>query len=624
MKGYENNKKYKRLEEALSESFRADIDMDKTYKKNLDKLVENTIKAKELEQREQVLDKSANMKNRSFLSIFFNGAKWQATFLASFLGMLLLGGVAFAAVPQLREIVIPTKGSLYINSEPEGALVELRGGEYGTFTSIGQTPLNTKFKAGNYEMKVILENYEEYATTFELEAGKTKSFEVKLKKEMSALDMIKEWKTYTDLERGFEFTYPLKWKFEEVITGEADDLLTQTIKVYGENSELIIYFDTHELENSSYEFTISDSKYFGLEDEQGWKYIIFAEFVSEDTTNLMKIAFYTNKEEDVEIYDFIKSTVKIFDIHEENGNVALWPTFTQEAFGFSFKYPNENWIVVEKEKSEYSAVYEVKPLNMEIEPLEVIYSLGYFKDLNEFEVDSLVFINGLKVQKYFSPTCDGKSLYEFPNRFYIVYQSTSDMKINEYFEKIVKNFTIFNNNQFEEISNYDFGLNVTIPETWSYGIAPEYLDFRDVPIIDISSDGNNIYIMRWGDVEGMWDKYVEYLDLDNSTVLVDDIKIDGREYTRWEVWRTESPDSDYAYLDQLLYLPKDISEGSIDNPKMIIGENEFVVVVDLSVETPKVTEFGMDQETLDESISQEDELNSKIIDAIVASLTAIE
>ncbi len=34
--------------------------------------------------------------------------------------------MVFAAVPSLREIVIPTMGKIYINTEPEGAYIQMK------------------------------------------------------------------------------------------------------------------------------------------------------------------------------------------------------------------------------------------------------------------------------------------------------------------------------------------------------------------------------------------------------------------------------------------------------------------------------------------------------------------
>src|SRR4030042_2301531 len=188
----------KKFEEALCESFNEDVLMDSTFKKNLDKLVSNTIDAVEIEEQRTQLEEK--LQKKSFFQMVFRSSSWQMSFLASFMGILLIGGTVFAAVPSLREIIIPVQGNLIVNTDPDGADVLINGGEYESFTKIGTTPLNKTLKAGNYVLNIENDGYELYEGEFQLEAGKSKHFDIVLEKIFSVLNRIKEWKNYINRE----------------------------------------------------------------------------------------------------------------------------------------------------------------------------------------------------------------------------------------------------------------------------------------------------------------------------------------------------------------------------------------------------------------------------------------
>ncbi len=603
-----NNSKF---EEALMESFKADVSIDKTYKKNLDKLVDNTIRARKIEEKEREINATKKDKKTRYFSMLFKGAKWQVSLLVSFIGMLFLGGLVFAAVPQVREIIIPTYGELYVNSEPEGALVELKGGEYSEYISLGTTPLSKQIKEGNYEIKIKLEDYEEYVSSFKLEADKTKSYEIIMNKEMTALERIKEWRTYTDLKKGYELTYPIDWTLygNEVLNENEEDPLYQSIEIENDKSKLVLYFGALEIEDELNEFKINNSTYYGIENYEDWKYVIYQKYESENASNNIKIIFYTKDEDDVEVYDYIDSTVKVYDIDEQNGITSSWYTYIKTSSGFSFKYPSNDWIVIENVKNEYFEMYEVKQREFEGDGLKVVYSFGYYDELNNYEFDSVDSINGMEIKEYISPVCDGKIMYEFPNRFYLLYESTDDLEINEHYEKIIQSFKLLNENQFLKFTDYDFGLKFTIPIDWYYESAdpdPGYVEIR------LTTKDEAIRIKKWGDLSDSWEEYVDSLGLDNATISTSDIKIDRIEYSRWEIWVPNS-NGDYD-LTNIIYLPKRDGEVSVFDPVVNIGSNEYVIMANC---------FIQGQDSI-EGISDYDSYRLKILDGIVSDLKSIE
>lgn len=610
MKNVGKNKKFNnKFERALKESFKEDISIDKTYKRNLDKLIDNSIRAKKIGMKEREVSKSR--KSIGLFDKFFKGAKWQVSLLVSFVGMLFVGGIVFAAVPQVREVIIPTQGDLYVNSEPQGALVELKGGEYDEYISLGYTPLDKQLKKGDYEVRITLEDYDQYTSSFVLEADKTKSFEIILNKKMTALDRIKEWRTYTDLEKGYELTYPLEWKLSESDINDENDPLYQSIEIENDKSKLVLYFGDLDIENELNEFEIDNTRYTGIEDYESWKYVIAKNYISENNSNEVKILFYTRNEEDIEIYDYINSTVKVNDIDEQNGATSSWYTYIKTSSGFSFKYPSSDWIVIEIEKNEYFEMYEVKPREFEGEGLKVVYYFGYYDELNNYEFNGTDSINGMEVGEYISPVCDGKIMYAFPNRFYILFESTDDVEINEKYERIIQSFRLLNESQFYKLSDYDFGLQASVPKNWYYhssGSDPNY----GYNSLTITTGSENIVVWKWQDVSDDWEGFVEDLGLDNATISTSDIKIDGSEYVRWTVWTQIEPEN--YHLSRIIYLPKENGEVTIFNPVVNIGDNEYVITGVCSI-------INLDSI---ENISAYDDNRLKVLDSLVSDLKAVE
>lgn len=599
----ENDPKLKKLEEALKKSYSADVAVDRTFEKNLDKLVENTIKSQKLDRHVQLLNHTSTQK-KSFFSMIFSGAKWQAAFLTSFLGILLLGTVAFAAVPALREVIIPTKGNLYINSEPNNAQIFLKGGEYDEYTLVGTTPLKEKIKSGNYEMRLALKDYEEYSTTFKLEARKSVNLEIRLKKENPILDTIKEWKTYTDLEDGFEFTYPLSWTLKTTQDQDSDFV---GVEVTGENSKLQVYSQILDIEEASIRIEINDKEYTGLRDQQEWKFILFDEYTSKDGSNSIKTAFYTNQEEEVEIYDFIKSSVKVYN-QDEIQQSTNWTTYTHESLGFRFSYPND-WVVIERERTPYIAKYEIRPIRIQssTETLQIIYSTGYYSDFNDYEFYQASWINGLEIDQYLSGSCDGKFLYEFPNRIYIVNQTSDDQELNDTNAQIINSMIIFLENKYPTISNYSWNYSVTIPNDWSYTQVSDETIFDGKTHIALTNSFGTIRIFSWPDVENLWKWYKEDRHLDKAHLRSSSIKIEGRESMRNEAW-TGGKLASVIYTSNVF--GEDVSQW---DPKVTIGISQFFVIFEGDITTYDLN-----------NVSQEVEVNLSIVDSIVASLEGIE
>ena len=310
----ENNDKNKKFEESLKDVFQADVSYDKTFKKNMDKLVENTINAKKLEKKSLGIEKK---KSKSLFEMIFHGAKWQMAILTSFLGMLLMSGIVFAAVPSFREKIIPNQGNLLVSSDPEDAEVFIKGGDYSNFTSIGTTPVNKKLKEDNYLLEIRLEEYETYSESIKINISESTNIEVVLKNEKGVLEKVAEWKQYTNLQKGFEIIYPLDW--------EVDESNDKKLIVNNDESKLVINhpIKSDEFNSVTSEIFINEKKYYGYEDYNGWRYVIFDKVESENHSQSILVEFYTNNQEHVQIYDYLNSNIVVYNIVEEQSESSI-------------------------------------------------------------------------------------------------------------------------------------------------------------------------------------------------------------------------------------------------------------------------------------------------------------
>jgi hypothetical protein len=585
MEENKNKNNLEKLERALHESFGEDVEMERGFKRNLDKLVDNTIEAKKLENEKRVLNQvnSQGSTRKSFFATLFSGAKWQVSLLTSFIGILLLGGVAFAAVPELREAIVPTKGKLYVNSVPGAAQVELRGGEYDEYTSVGQTPLEMKLKGGTYDIRLILEDYEEYERSVSVEVGERASFEIKLKEVMKILDTIKEWKTYTDLENGFEFTYPLEWEVKE------DEY--SLIMVEGENSFFAVYEDSTNIPKyDRYEYSQQE------------------EVKSEDASNKIWVSFYTTKEEEVDIYKFIYSTVKVYDLAEDGTDT--WESY--ENTHFSFKYPNENWVVVEKSRTDHYSEYQVLATEGEAEPLTVYYSYGYLKQLNDYSYESEEYVNGYRVSKY---TSEKGNIYEFPNRIYVYFKSSDDSEVNEIYEKVLSSVTLITEDEFQTISDYNNNYLITAPASWSYTTTTNDYEFLGVEYSHLWGQNGNLKIFKWDDVADNWDEFMSYFDEEVDYYQTSQVRISDETYTRIVMW-TDIGVTENIYAVRNVQYVKGEFDGNIKDTdfSVTIGESNFVIMFSPNIDDVSDANY----------ISDKDETTLSLFDAVVASMKGLD
>lgn len=592
-------KQNRKMEETLERWYRQDVEIDSTYKKNLDKLVENTITAKKLGQ----MPHQTNVyRKKSFFTMLLSSMKWQGAFLASFLFVCMFGGIVFAAVPQFREIIHPTQANINITSVPSGAEVFFKDNGDLDFLSVGTTPFSKKVTAKNYEVKLVLKGYKDHTETITPKVGENVNLEIVLKKDIPAIDKIKEWKTYIDLEQGFEFTYPLSWDFREKTAQEGDTFAP--IEVVGQNSTFGIYSSASNLSfyNELLEQEINGQKYNLISDTDGWKYIIVKPIESADGSNNILTVFYTNEEQEIEIYDFIASNTHVYDKTTPDNSVENWNTFKDTDLGFSFRYPTD-WLVIQRSKDEYFAEYQVRPPQDTYEPLKIIYSFGYLDLLKDYNFYETTVFNGVEVKKYCSGSCDGKCLYEFPNRLYVLYQATDTIDVNKQFELIAENFVITNQSQIQEISDYNWNFSIELPKSWDYEFSYGDSLLGDVSFARAYNGNSEVVLYTWDQVAEKWNNLLsDYKN--NSEIRVSNVTIAGVEYTKNEIWTYQSD----VYQLTALYFTKDQNnEGLVQ-----IGGQQFLILLKSDISTSRI-----------ESLAQSSNETLTLLDTIVTSIEEI-
>lgn len=602
-----NSKNNKKIKAALEIYYSEDVRMNPTYRKNLDKLVDNTIKSEEMKQTSL----PAQKEEKNFFRMIFTSAKWQASFLMSFLGLLLIGGIGIVAFPGLREKIFPSEIPLHVISNPGNAEVLLRRIPDESFESIGITPLNTTIEPGSYDLQIRLSGYEAYSTNFTAESGKPLTYEITLKKSRPALDLIKEWKTYSDLTYGFELTYPLKWSVQEIDTGLQSNQSFQPFEIVDPESKLAVYPNSEYLEFKDKLSTIeiAGKQYLGITNYSNWNYVIVNTLESANKTNTITLVFYSMNEAHSDIYDFIRESATVFERQQNPANVSDWNTLDIPMYGLSLKYPVD-WISIEKSRSQQYGEFHIQPAGSST-PMRVIYSAAYLQELDEYLFDTELQINGMVADRYLCGTCEGKFLYSFENRIYVIYQTTEDLAVNEQFEQILETVEIIETYQQQDISDYSWSIGVTIPEEWQYRISntDELFDTQQHAKIQDSESTIDIYL--WDDIREQWKDFTDSLDITDGYTRGSQIKIAERTYTRFEIWTAS--ETGYA-LEYVLYLTNTPDEADPEpDPKVIIGETTYVVLY-------RGEEVTSDVENIPQSIEE----RLGIIDAIVASLEDID
>ena len=578
-----NKSKSNRIEDYLEKLYSREVKMDKNFKKNLDKLVDNTIRAEQIAQKEYELSSSKEKKNNKFFNLLLNKSKWQIGFLTSFVCVLLVTGVVFAAVPSLREIVIPTMGKIYINTDPEGAYMQMKQEGGIEYKFHGATPYRNELKEGKYEFILKLEGYDDYLSSFELKAGKSVNLDIILKKKKTAIDRITEWKKYTDLINGYEIIYPLNWN---IITKQDEQGNTKIFEIQGDYSVIKISNNLENvinIEENPYEININNKVYKGYQDYEEWKYIVLDEFRSEDDSNIIQFVYFTKNEEEVYVYDFIKSNIKIYNIKEEEEEISRWLEYKNNSIGLSFKYPSKNWIVLENETSSTFKEYFVKDKTYTQDNFKIISSIGYFDELNDFSYDSSIQINSVEVDVYNSEGHDGKFLYIFPNRIFVIYQTTVDSDINEIYTNILYSFMVNQTQYYQDIVDYSWNLSISIPDDWMFNMMNSDEELGAGYKV-FYKDEKEIKIYRWHDLQDRWDSFLEELELDNNKYFkYSQLKVDNKDVLRIEVWIFDGLN---YQLIKIIYIPYSISteeniKNYLHNPYLNIADNQFVIIVDI-------------------------------------------
>jgi hypothetical protein len=605
MNNKDKNKQQNRIEEALYEIYKEDVQIDEHYLQNLNKIVVNTINGQKIKEQRRLIVKTK--KEKGFFSMIFTGVKWQVAFLTSFLGVLLFGGVAFAAVPGIKEAVLQTPGELYVNSEPEGASVRLSGGKYSN-ALLGTTPLQLKIKPGNYQVDLELDNYEQYSTMLAVTSGKISTLNITLSKKKSILDTIKEWKTYNDTDYGYEVTYPFDWTITKDIDEPDQSEKIPSTEITGENSKVKI---SHNLSDNEFSGTqeiikINNKEYQGVKDQLGWKYILFYKIEASQIDRFLYISFYTKVEDEVAIFDFIKNSIQIYDV-QPGEDVSKWNTYMNINLGISLKYP-DGWATFEREKNSYEANYEIQSYSSEKWSLRILYSFGYLALLKEYiQVDNPVILNGIKSVKYCSLQCEDNFILELPNRLYLVYQKNEQEEINSEAQKILSTVTLTSENNFvQNVTDFSLGYTLTYPNNWHYEVISSASEFGEIQFTQISNSTVKIKIIPWDEVQDSWQSFMDTITGIKGQIRETSVKIGNVEYRRKEIWKEEKGTFTLQYI---IYI-QESSQDTIWNPKIQVNNQNIIVLVEdpVSQNSAQMLTVGEYQREL------------TIVDAIAASI----
>jgi len=554
-----------KFNKSLEEVFSSDIQPDKSFVKNLDRVVASSIR----------VQKAMNTKEKkNIFEILFSGIKFQSAFLTSFVIMLLCSGVAFATYQPLREIIKPTKGDFSIETEPTGASVNLKKKGSLEYQNIGTTPIKTKLEAGDYEIEITLEGYSNFTKEISIEAGKKDSLDIILKSDEDVLELIKEWKTYIDEQNGFEVIYPLLWDFNN------DD----NVLIIGENSQIEILKDLSTIDACDVDknIIINDTKYSGIKNSGNWEYVVCEKFISTDGNNILYLVFSTKKSEEIDIFNFISANFVIKNIEEKQIND--FSSYNNTEFGFSFQYPSD-LVVIERKIDDSYSEFLLEDMQGNIN-IKFIYSRNYFDELNAYEIiEKEANINGFTVKKYCKNECS-EVLYEMPERFFINYFLNEDM--NDEILETISTFNITGNYKYQSVYEYDLGLILTMPEDYNYSSIFTYDEEEYSELIRFirrNDDDPTIELYKKSEKESFWEDLKLKNDIDFIENSYFEIMLDGKlrygGVFRYQEKSATISKSQLCSTYMLLLSDQDFTENEniIDPYIDLEGENYFIMSV---------------------------------------------
>lgn len=621
MKKNDPDKIYKRIEEAVKSSFTEPVDIDRSFKRNLDKIVENTInlkseeKLKGRDQANQVQGKEVNIFN-----YIFKGAKWNFVLTMMIVTILSVSGIVYAAVPQVREAisntVVAKQGEIKVTTEPQKAEVYIKEEGKKDFEFVGSTPLEYKLKPGSYQLKVIREKYKESITRFDVKSEEVKDMFVELEKLFEIIDKLTEWEIYNDYINGFELEYPFGWKKSISFGSEFNGSEHQEkgIEFVGKNSKLRVYsysediLDNYDLD----EISVNEKKYTGLKHYDEWPYVIVGEKSSDDGSNKVRVVFFTKYIEELEIYDFIFDSFKVSPLIQEDEN-ETWSKEENQSIGLTFRYPSVGWVVQKKDVDLENVEYQVKQEDSELVNLSIIYSYGYLSRINDYTYVGPEEIGEYEVESFVLDEAEESVVYGFPNGIYTFIEFVQDSEVNSVVNEIVDTLEIVETSEYVRVFNYEKEYSISIPNNWSFVTSSDYEEILDSDsTLVVDEKGNfSLSIVKGENIVNQWDAIFKSLNPEDLYLRESVVLIGEGRYVRMEIW--DKNESVYQ-LKQVLYLNEEGKDKISDwDPYVQTNGEKYLITLSVNLEA-----YDLD------NIPDQTEKDMLVADKIVSSLRYLE
>jgi len=206
----------KRIEDVLKELFKSKAELSSIKRRNIDKLIGNTIELKRQKQINHALDRSiekiiTQKSNKNTFTSFIHGvAKWQIAMMSLF-AIIFVGASITLASPTVQKNLQDTftdKGKIEINSTVDNAIVYIRNKNEKDFKLGGNTRLILSDQLpGEYQFYLEKEGYKT-SPIFEFKLNKSGYYNKTVELEESGVTSDTKLLEYTNTQAGIYLKYP--------------------------------------------------------------------------------------------------------------------------------------------------------------------------------------------------------------------------------------------------------------------------------------------------------------------------------------------------------------------------------------------------------------------------------
>ncbi len=210
------NKNQKRIEDTLKDLFKSKAELSTIKRRNIDKLIGNTIELKRQKQINHALDRSiekiiTQKSNKNTFTSFIHGvAKWQIAMMSLFT-IIFVGASITLASPTVQKNLQDTftdKGKIEINSTVDNAIVYIRNKNEKDFKLGGNTRLILSDQLpGEYQFYLEKEGYKT-SPIFEFKLNKSGYYNKTVELEKSGITSDTKLLEYTNTQAGIYLKYP--------------------------------------------------------------------------------------------------------------------------------------------------------------------------------------------------------------------------------------------------------------------------------------------------------------------------------------------------------------------------------------------------------------------------------